>query len=193
MNFKPFNLKRSLGSLLLCGLLPATSFAQQCNPAALITTPTSRFIDNGDGVVTDTKTNLMWQKCSYGQSGNDCSTGATIPLPWKESLQYVESLNNSSGFAGHVDWRLPNAKELSSLLERSCFIPAINLAVFPNVDSSNGSFWSSTPYINPNSPSIYALSVGYYGLGGMSNERKEYGRSVRLVRNATPTPNIGAY
>jgi hypothetical protein len=32
-----------------------------------------RYLDNGDGTITDTKTQLMWKKCSEGQSGDNCS------------------------------------------------------------------------------------------------------------------------
>jgi len=57
-------------------------------------TPT--FVDNGDGTVTDTCTNLMWQK--EGESKT-----------WQEAMDYTEGLT----LAGYTDWRLPNIKELS--------------------------------------------------------------------------------
>ena len=55
-----------------------------------------RFVDNGDGTITDTKTNLMWQKKDDGKKRS-----------WKEVQDFVHSLK----LAGHTDWRLPATKE----------------------------------------------------------------------------------
>lgn len=60
------------------------------------------FVDNGDGTVTDSATGLMWLK---GDSG--------VGMTWEEALAWAESLET----AGYSDWRLPNAKELQSLVD----------------------------------------------------------------------------
>jgi hypothetical protein len=60
------------------------------------------FVDNGDGTVTDSATGLMWQQADSG-----CG------MQWEEALAYAESLS----LAGHDDWRLPNAKELQSIVD----------------------------------------------------------------------------
>ncbi len=60
------------------------------------------FVDNGDGTVTDAATGLMWQQ---GDSG--------VGLNWEDALAYAENLTDS----GFNDWRLPNAKELQSILD----------------------------------------------------------------------------
>lgn len=60
------------------------------------------FIDNGDGTVTDRTTALMWMK-------EDSKKG----MSWEEALAYCESLE----LAGYTDWRLPNAKELQSIVD----------------------------------------------------------------------------
>ncbi|MBT8406362.1 MAG: DUF1566 domain-containing protein [Deltaproteobacteria bacterium] len=64
----------------------------------------TRFIDNGDGTVTDGETDLVWQKDS-----------APERITWLEAQEYVQQLNEA-GFAGHNDWRLPNNQELTSLM-----------------------------------------------------------------------------
>lgn len=64
----------------------------------------NEFIDNGDGTISDHATGLMWLKDDNGEG-----------LNWKDALAYAEHLT----FAGHDDWRLPNAKELQSLLDYS--------------------------------------------------------------------------
>lgn len=65
------------------------------------------FLDNGDGTITDNATNLMWDQ-------NDSGTG----LNWKEALAWVET-QNAADYLGYNDWRLPNAKELQSIVDYS--------------------------------------------------------------------------
>ena len=61
-----------------------------------------RFSDNGDGTVTDQATGLMWMQQDSGAGMN-----------WQDALAWAESLE----LAGHDDWRLPDAKELQSILD----------------------------------------------------------------------------
>ena len=65
----------------------------------------SQLVDNGDGTVTDVATGLMWAK---GDSG--------VALTWQEALAWVQA-RNAETTLGHADWRLPNAKELQSLVD----------------------------------------------------------------------------
>ena len=60
------------------------------------------FADNGDGTVTDRATGLTWQKADSGKGMN-----------WESALAYAKGLK----LAGHDDWRLPNAKELQSIVD----------------------------------------------------------------------------
>ena len=106
------------------------------------------YIVNGDGTVIDTRTNLMWQQCAYHTSGAGCSSGTVLPLSWSNALAAA----NASTLAGHDDWRLPNIKELVSLVEYCGTSPAINTDVFPNVifdigAGPNANYFSSSPYI----------------------------------------------
>jgi len=167
-------------------LLPTLSLAQMCNTSLPNTTPNSQFVDNADGTVTDTKTGLMWQKCVDGRSGSSCENGSNTSYTWPNALLRAESLNNTSGFANQIGWRLPNLKELLSITEKSCFLPAINLTVFPNIDDQ-GTVWSSTPYRGSND----AYLVNF--LNGISQTRlKEGGSQLRLVRDVTPNPVLSA-
>lgn len=81
--------------------------------------------DNGDGTVTDRGTLLTWQQ------------GASSAMTWEGALAYCEDLT----LAVQNDWRLPNIKELLSLVDDTGAFPAINTTVFSNGDSR---YWSST-------------------------------------------------
>lgn len=135
-------------ALLLSGLLASTQLPALCNPGSPVyedpdiaaTTPTSAFVDNGDGTVTHSRTGLTWKRCGEGQTwtGSTCS-GTLHTLSWDQAMATA-----GSSFAGHSDWRLPNVKELATLVEHRCWRPAINHEVFPGVPF-NAYFWSSTP------------------------------------------------
>ena len=127
----------------------------------------NNFIDNGDGTVSDYATGLMWQKADDGK-GRD----------WEESLAYSEDLE----LAGHSDWRLPNAKELQSIVDYSrspqtTNSPAIN-PIFSTTEIKDPEghsgqypfFWTSTTHldgVNPTSGAVY-IAFGE-GLGKMRN------------------------
>ncbi|MFV2060721.1 MAG: DUF1566 domain-containing protein [Gammaproteobacteria bacterium] len=115
-----------------------------CNTSTLKeSTPNTEFIvDNVSHTVTHLKTGLMWKQCSEGLSTTTiaCDTGAATTGTWAQSLK----LANSSAFATFTDWRLPNIKELGSILELSC-IPSINSSIFINTVSKP--YWTSTPVI----------------------------------------------
>ena len=157
-------------------LLPIMAEAQTCQTNSILaTTPTNRFTINNDGTVSDTKTGLTWKKCSEGQSGVDCRIGAAATYTWQSALQQAQSVNNNGGFAGYKNWRLPNMKELNSIVEEQCSQPSINLVVFPESQSSN-LYWSSSPN---SSNSAWGI-VFYSGYSG--GYRKDWLGFIRLVR-----------
>lgn len=82
------------------------------------------FTDNGDGTITDNNTGLMWAKKSDDGSIHDKDTKFT----WVQAFAHVVVLNAGSGFAGHSDWRLPNAKELQSIVNYENLSPSVSPA-----------------------------------------------------------------
>jgi len=109
-----------------------------------------KYIDHGDGTVTDTETGLMWQQ--------DTVLGST----WQAALSYCENL----WLAGYGDWRLPNRNELQSLVDYSREYPSINTAYFPYVSyviwKTSDNFWSSTTYDLSAYPSSPIASGAWY-------------------------------
>jgi hypothetical protein len=122
--------------LMLCCIFSAAAGHAACNSNIQASTPDSQLIDNDNGTITDSKTGLMWKKCLEGLSGDDCSTGTVGSFTWQQALQQPGTVNAGGGFAGHSDWRLPNIRELLSLVEEQCVGPAINTTRFPNTPSS---------------------------------------------------------
>ena len=160
----------------------AACMAANANSALVEDTPTGAFTDHGNGTVTHTVTGLMWKKCAQGQSGVSCSTGSATTLAWAGALASAVS----DATAGHTDWRLPNKKELESIVEGCGYSPAINLAIFPNTPS--GTFWSGTTYAT-DAPT--AWSVDFID-GANFNDPKTATLRVRLVRAGQPLDSFDA-
>ncbi|NEX18481.1 MAG: hypothetical protein C1943_18250 [Halochromatium sp.] len=130
------------------------------------------FVDNGDGTISDANTGLMWAQCSAGQSGTDCGTGSADGMAWQQALSYAENAT----FAGYNDWRLPNRRELRSLVDYNTYGPAIDEAFFPATPSDW--FWSASPFANYSDGAWYVnFSSGYDGSYYKYNPYR-----VRLVR-----------
>ena len=152
---------------------PAAAQTCQSETSVPSTTPDDRFLMHGNGTVTDTATGLMWAQCAEGLSGSACTDGGAANFTWEEALIRARD----SGLAGYTDWRLPNLKELFSLVEERCVNPAINLAVFPNTPASY--FWSASPSADS---SHFAWIVGFMNGGADYGSRYSYSQ-VRLVRS----------
>ncbi len=119
------------------------AYSQTCNDNILASTPDSAFSVNNDGTVTHTGTGLMWKVCSEGQTwDNGSCLSAPTTYDWQQALQEPATLNVSGGYAGHTDWRVPNIKELMSILEVKCSNPPINENIFAATPASP--YWSSS-------------------------------------------------
>ncbi|MDO9041311.1 MAG: DUF1566 domain-containing protein [Desulfocapsaceae bacterium] len=164
----------------LCFFAPLhTAQAQFCNDYMAASTPDSQLADNGDGTVTDRKTGLMWKKCVEGQTGSNCENGYPAIFSWQLALHQPRRINSGPGFAGYHDWRLPNIKELRSIVEEKCDDPAINLVRFPN--STSGGVWSGSPFFSILNGESWAITFLDGGSGNLDREVYNYFQ-VRLVR-----------
>lgn len=94
--------------------------------------PSPRFELEGV-LVLDRLTGLTWP-----QNANL----AGFPVTWQEALDYVAAMNREKAF-GHGDWRLPNRRELRSLMSHQTRKPALPEGhLFVNVFL--GWYWTST-------------------------------------------------
>ena len=164
---------------VLAALSINTGHAEQiCNTNLAETAPASRFQITG-GEALDTKTGLVWKRCLGGQTwdeeANKCSIFVTSSN-WKEAL---ESATNG--------WRVPNIKELGSIIEHSCSNPSLNTEVFPGpAELVAPTLWSSTPALR------YLNSIGHEGVWTMQTQdgtaisvyKKNQSRNTLLVKDS---------
>lgn len=132
-------------------------------------------VSNGDGTVTDSATALMWDQCTYGRSGADCAGGVAFAGSWADAMVQASSANMSV-YKGYSDWRVPNKKELDSIVKRDVYDPAIDTAVFPN--SSSASYWTASTLVPL---PTYAWAVAFYD-GNIYGDDKRLSYPIRLVR-----------
>ncbi len=181
INFSKFT---GFVGLLLIPALPVQ--AATCNDDVLASTPDTAFTINNDGTASHTDTGLMWKVCSEGQSW---SNGSCLSTPefvndWSEALGKVQT-QNATGYAGFSNWRLPNIKELLSIVEFKCHNPSINETVFGATPAEM--YWTST-HSKTGGIGGRAFSVNFnYGttaVGYRSNARTGLNsHHVRLVRS----------
>lgn len=122
-----------------------------------------RFTDYGNGTVGDNLTGLIWLKDAnciqtyYPDYGREIYSIWPGDISWQHALDFVKGINNGTYpacGAGYQDWRLPNYKELLSLIDYgSQTMPALPLNhPFTNLPFAYGgqhpNYWSSTLYYN---------------------------------------------
>src|SRR3546814_20749117 len=93
---------------------------------AAVTAAPSRFVDNGDGTITDTASGLMWSKATLCDDEVDHAKAGEICA--------------GLDMAGHTDWRLPTIEELFLPADRTRVSPAIDHGAFPDTTIRRLSF-----------------------------------------------------
>lgn len=102
--------------------------------------PYPRFTVNGDGTVTDNLTGLIWARDAGAPTIEGCSGGM---MGWQQAFDYVACLN-AKNYLNHNDWRIPNRKELFSLIDHSQYNPAL-VSGYPFINVQDS--WSSTTVV----------------------------------------------
>ena len=185
MQKNPSTMTRQLLAPTLAAALWLAAGAAQavtCLSGIAASNPDNIYTVHGDGTVTDTRTGLMWKQCLEGYGGAGCiADGTTTSFTWANALAHAESHT----FAGYTDWRLPNQKELRSLVEECRRSPAINDAIFGLNTTLSSVVWSGSPLAGypGNAWVVYFLNGGAYG------GSRDGGNHVRLVRGA-PLPAL---
>ncbi len=129
------------------------------------------FINNGDKTISDNNTGLMWME---EDSGAYISNEGG--MNWEEALQWAENLS----FAGYDDWRLPNAKELQSIVDytrsplttsSAAIDPIFDCTVITVEDGSMdyGFYWTGTTHLDGPSAGEAAVYISFGQAFGYPN------------------------
>lgn len=135
------------------------------------------FIDNSESI-TDQGTGLVWQQQTGDVNGDGSITEGDYPLGdevvWLDALAYCEGLSLS----GETDWRLPNIRELKSLVGRAIDDPSIG----PLFQCQSGDYWSSTTSVYNDTSTKLAWFVSFvHGWDGY-DYKVNYYHYIRCVR-----------
>jgi hypothetical protein len=117
----------------------------------------NRFVDNRNGTISDLATGLMWQKADSGRG-----------MDWEAALRFAANLV----LAGYNDWRLPNAKELQSIVDYSrspqvtasaALAPLFEITTVqdPLGRKQYPYFWTSTTHLDGRDPYSSAVYIAF--------------------------------
>ncbi len=120
----------------------------------------NKFVDNVNGTISDNATGLMWSK-----------EDSKIGMNWKDALCWIKQ-KNKENYLGYDDWRLPDAKELQSIVDYDHApnvdkLPAINpLFICTPINAENQSvdypfYWTSTTHVGSNHNGTQAVYISF--------------------------------
>ncbi len=126
----------------------------------------NKLVENGNGTISDNSTGLTWMQ-----------TDSSAAMDWQSALTYCENLEE----AGSTDWRLPNIKELQSIVDYSRSPATGNFAsidpwflassILNEAGQSDYPFyWSSTTHVDSSGHGSFAAYISFgRALGYMNN------------------------
>jgi hypothetical protein len=133
-----------------------------------------RFIDNGDGTVTDTLTNLMWMQ-------EDSFLALKKFVTYRRAVKFLEKINGEA-FAGHSDWRFPNKREAHSLFDETKAVKdKYDMDIHIDPVFSPGCGYDTWTSHTRGKITAYSYSFNS-GLGGHKEVDDTLNNSVRFVR-----------
>lgn len=137
----------------------------------------NNYVDNSDGTITDNATGLMWQQADDGTTRD-----------WENSLSYAEGLT----LGGHSDWRLPNAKELHSILDytrcpdvtnSAAIDPLFFCTTFNDPEGNPGQYgyyWTGTSHLDGATPYSSGVYIAFGEAQGQMESPPGSGSMVLL-------------
>ncbi|MCP1727772.1 hypothetical protein J2T60_001772 [Natronospira proteinivora] len=164
------------------------SVTQDCSAHMPRSTPNESFELVQGGMAVHKETGLKWARCLVGQEWEDgsCVGSPKVVRFFPQAADVAEDSN----YGGYEDWRVPNIKELESILEYACRDPAFNLEVF-DAQPAQSVLWSSTPNeTGDGEMNIWTIDARTNIVGNMPMDIRPYSgypeyhfTHVRLVRD----------
>jgi hypothetical protein len=133
------------------------------------------FIDNGDGTIIDQATGLMWAQADSGEG-----------LDWKEALAWVQQMN-AEEYLGYSDWRMPDVKELQSIIDYTRSPDTTDSAAIDPIFECTGITNEAGQADFP----CYWTSTTHIGEGGRGNtaDYMAFGRAMGYMVPGAPPPS----
>ena len=148
------------------------------------------FRDNNDGSIYDEGTQLTWMKYD---SGDDVFKSLPIKgaLNWEKSLSFCENIN----YAESNNWRLPNAKELQSIVDYTKSPDSTNSAAIDGlfevttIRNNNGQidypfYWTSTTHLDGHQLGNSAVYIAFGRAMGYMSDRRTNTKKLLDVHGA---------
>lgn len=142
------------------------------------------YVTNGNGTITDSVTGLTWEKLDDAGGIHDYDKTYSWAAAFSDK---IAKLNQSPCYAGHCDWRLPNANELQDLVDYGRSLMAVHPAFThpcpPGCSIGTCSctdidvYWTSTTYAYNDMAWVVDFVYGWSGAAS-----KDELHSVRAVR-----------
>ena len=161
------------------------------NPSNLIVGGRYQVVSGSNGTeILDRRTDLIWQRCSIGQTWNGTTcAGTAVDHTWIDALKTVPAVRATI----NPDYRMPSIKELSTLIEIDCVKPSMNIEVFPNLPTlpkealvtDRVPYWTSSPYVRSQTEA-WRLNIWNGTMEVGNKTQKAYVRLVRAKTSDTP-------
>lgn len=130
-----------------------------------------RFVNNGNGTVSDTYTGLMWER-----------SPVSTTMTWEDALTFANALS----LGGFSDWRLPDQKELQSLNDVQHYQPSVDTVFFKGIQ--NATYWSSSTLKSAQPTRAWDMNLSF---GIVSYDDKTTLQHVWCVRGGTDNSYLG--
>jgi|GEM_PF-2175948 len=129
-------------------------------------------------------TGLLWRRCPLGLAwdavSSSCQEAVAEVASWRDTLGSVSALSEAGG-----NWRLPNIKELNSIIERRCSNPAVDTRVFPVIPA--GTIWSASP-VAANPASVWSAQLNVTSGGDDDSGAGDLGSALIVRDDAVTCP-----
>ena len=136
-----------------------------------------RFIDNGNGTVTDTEGNLMWKQTDAFQDEENF-------MNWFEAKNYIVQLNIKKKL-GYTDWRMPTLQEAESLYDANQFIRDIDrfeIFIDPCFKPGGGFTTWTSEELPFDTAHVFYYRYGHPNLSHKEGMSKDTVRAVRDIK-----------